>query len=361
MDERESAVAPNGPRPVPAAIGRYRITGELGRGAMGLVYKAEDPALGRKVAVKTIELAFAVEPAERSEFERRFFVEAQIAARLSHPGIVVCHDVGKDPDTGVLFMVLEYLEGTPLSDAVKPGGLLPSMQAVSIVAKVARALHHAHEHGVIHRDMKPANVMLLKSGEPKILDFGVAKLEGGQLTVAGQFFGSPLYMSPEQALANPVDARSDIFSLGSILYALLTSRHPFAANSVPVILTRVVRDDPPRPSKVVPELPEGLDYVVARALAKQPDDRYGSAEAMAEDLQDIAAGGEPRHRAGWTPTVAEHTMAGGDPIDDLQSLLEEAPVAEAPRSVEARRAPSPKPDTRRPPLPSRPPAAPHPG
>src|SRR5258708_4861720 len=211
MDERESAVAPNGPRPVPAAIGRYRITGELGRGAMGLVYKAEDPALGRKVAVKTIELAFAVEPAERSEFERRFFVEAQIAARLSHPGIVVCHDVGKDPDTGVLFMVLEYLEGTPLSDAVKPGGLLPSMQAVSIVAKVARALHHAHEHGVIHRDMKPANVMLLKSGEPKILDFGVAKLEGGQLTVAGQFFGSPLYMSPEQALANPVDARSDIF------------------------------------------------------------------------------------------------------------------------------------------------------
>lgn len=178
MDEREMPAGANGRRPLPAAIGRYRIIGELGRGAMGLVYKAEDPALGRRVAVKTIELAFAVEPAQRVEFERRFFAEAQIAARLSHPGIVICHDVGKDPETGVLFIVLEYLKGTPLSDAVMRDALLPSMQVVSIVAKVARALHHAHEHGVIHRDMKPANVMLLKSGEPKILDFGVAKLEG---------------------------------------------------------------------------------------------------------------------------------------------------------------------------------------
>lgn len=274
--------------------------------------------------------------------------------------------------------MLEYLKGTPLSDAVNGDALLPSMQVVSIVAKVARALHHAHEHGVIHRDMKPANVMLLKSGEPKILDFGVAKLEGGQLTVAGQFFGSPLYMSPEQALANPADARSDIFSLGSILYALLTGRHPFAADSVPVILTRVVRDDPPSPSKVVPGLPEGLDYVVARALAKQPDNRYGSAEAMAEDLEDVAAGRDPRHRAGWTPTVAERTMtsgsreripamaaakdaagaAGGDPLDELQSLIEDAPVPHAPRSAETYRgAASAKPQVRRAPFPSGAPAA----
>ena len=280
---------------------------------MGLVYAAEDTTLGRTVAIKTIELAFAVDPADRDVFERRFVAEARIAARLSHPGIVVCHDVGKDPETGVLYIVLEHLQGTSLADHVKPGGLLPPMQAVAITAKVARALHYAHAHGVVHRDMKPANVMLLPSGDPKILDFGVAKMEGGQLTAAGQFFGSPLYMSPEQAYGKLLDGRSDLFSLGSILYGLLTGHHPFAAESIPMILTRVIGEDPPRVSRVVPGLPESLDDVVARALAKDPADRYASGEQMAEDLEDVAAGRAPRHRAGWTQPVGSHTLAGDLP------------------------------------------------
>src|SRR5688572_12901608 len=181
MDQAQGKSPTHG-APRPAAIGRYRILGDLGRGAMGRVYEAEDTTLGRIVAVKTIDLAFAVEGDDRADFERRFLAEARIAARLSHPGIVVCHDVGKDPDTGVLYIVLEHLDGRPLSELVKPGSLLPPMQVVAIAARIARALHYAHAHGVVHRDMKPANVVLLKTGEPKILDFGVAKLEGGQLT-----------------------------------------------------------------------------------------------------------------------------------------------------------------------------------
>jgi serine/threonine-protein kinase len=317
-------------RPHPAAIGRYRILGELGRGAMGLVYKAEDTTLGRIVAVKTIELAFAVEPEQRAEFEARFMAEARIAARLSHPGIVVCHDVGKDAETGLLYIVLEHLEGSSLADSARPGSLLPTLQAVAIVAKIARALHYAHAHGVVHRDMKPANVIVLPPGDPKILDFGVAKLEGAQLTAAGQFFGSPLYMSPEQALARPVDARSDLFSLGSILYALLTGSHPFAAESIPIILTRIVGEDPPRPTRARPGLPESLDYVTARALAKSAGHRYASGQQMAEDLKDVAAGREPRHRATWVPDTGSHTMAGGAEDDPLAELVEEPPPGARP-------------------------------
>ena len=303
---------PHDPSATPSLIGRYEVRKELGRGTMGIVYDAYDPALGRQIALKTIELAFAVSPEERKAFEQRFFAEAKIAARLSHPGIVLVHDVGRDPETGTLFIALEYLPGRTLAEIVKGGGPLAWREALRILARLAEALHHAHGKGVIHRDVKPANIMVLPSGEPKILDFGIAKMETARLrlTTDGQFFGTPLYMSPELALGRPIDARSDLFSLGAVAYTLVTGQLAFGAENVPKMIKRVVQDDPSPPSLVVPGIPESVDYVVGRALAKAASGRYPDGQAMAEDIEDVLAGRPPRHRVrSVTTSPAEGTLA----------------------------------------------------
>jgi eukaryotic-like serine/threonine-protein kinase len=307
--------------------GRYIIGRELGRGSMGVVYEAEDTVLGRTVAVKTIELAFAAGEEVRKEFEQRFFTEARVAARLSHPGIVVCHDVGKDPASGKLFIVFEYLKGRTLADHVAEGPMA-WRDALDVVVKAARAIHHAHEHGVVHRDLKPANIMLLdaRAGTAsargktavKIMDFGVARLEslGPGLTGPGQSFGSPLYTSPEQALGEKSSARSDIFSLGSVLCTLLLGRPWFAAPSIPEIVARVAHADPPRVSSLRPEVPGPLDAVVAAALAKREGDRYATAADMADDLEDVLAGGTPRHARAVPPSSADARASAEDPLLD---------------------------------------------
>ncbi len=281
-------------------IGRYEILGELGRGMMGVVYEARDPALGRVIALKTINPTYVAAPADREEFERRFVAEARIAGRLSHPGIVVVHDVGRDEEDGLLFIAFERLSGAPLATAFGRANRLPWRDSLAITRQVAEALQHAHEHGVIHRDIKPANIMLLPSGQPKVMDFGIAKVEAAHLTAAGQFFGTPLYMSPEQALSQKVDARTDVFSLGAVAYALLTGRQAFEGESVVKILGRVVYHDPLPPTSLDPTLPPDVDYLLARALAKNPNDRYREARDLAADIEDILEGRPPRHRAGWT-------------------------------------------------------------
>src|SRR5262249_45721568 len=268
----------HGPEPT-LGEGRYIIRRELGRGTMGVVYEAEDTVLGRTVAVKTIELAFGAGEKARSEFEGRFFTEARVAARLSHPGIVVCHDFGKDPASGKLFIVFEYLKGRTLAERAAEGPMA-WRDAVEVVLQVARAIHHAHEHGVIHRDLKPANIMVLDPGTSsagvarakaavKIMDFGVARLEslGQRLTRTGESFGTPLYMSPEQALGHPSSARSDIFSLGSVLCTLVLGRPWFNAPSLPEIVARVINDDPPHLASLRADVPASLDPVVTMALA----------------------------------------------------------------------------------------------
>ncbi|HVR72433.1 MAG TPA: serine/threonine-protein kinase [Vicinamibacteria bacterium] len=317
----------------PARIGRYEIRGEFGRGMMGVVYEAHDPALGRTIALKTIRLALAPTDREREDFERRFLAEARIAARLAHPGIVVVHDVGRDAAQGMLYIALEHLQGRTLADRVAEGPL-EWRDALRLVGRVADALRYAHAQGVIHRDVKPANIMVLPSGEPKIMDFGIAKLEASNYTSPGQFFGTPLYMSPEQALGQPVDARTDLFSLGSVAYLLLAGRPPFEAPNVPGILTRVAYQHAKPLAEIGREIPADAEYVVARAMAKDPGDRYGDGRMMAEDVEDVLAGRPPRHRGGWTaPEAGEGTLvstAGMPPARPPAPVAAARPVRRRP-------------------------------
>jgi serine/threonine protein kinase len=295
-------------------LGRYQIQGEIGRGTMGVVYKALDPALGRTVALKTVHLAFSVAEADREVYEQRFMTEAKVAAALSHPGIVVVHDVGRDPESHTLYIALEYLRGDTLETLVSNGRQLDWHEALRLTGAVAEALDHAHSHGVVHRDVKPANIMVLPSGEPKIMDFGIAKVPTSELTGAGEFFGTPSYMSPEQAQGETVDKRSDIFSLGSVMYLLLTGARPFDGPNVPAIVLRVAHKDPAPPSSLAPQLPAAVDAVVARALAKDPASRYPDCRSLAEDIEDLRAGRPPGHLQGWiAPPPHEATLVASGP------------------------------------------------
>ncbi len=297
---------------IPKTLGRYELHEEIGRGMMGVVYRATDPELHRTVALKTVHLAWAITDEDRELFEHRFVTEARVAAGLSHPGIVVVHDVGRDVESGTVYIALEFLEGKTLGELTMGGKALEWRQAVRIVARVAEALHHAHEKGVVHRDVKPANVMVLPSGEPKIMDFGIAKVPATQLTAAGEFFGTPSYMSPEQAAADSVDGRSDLFSLGAVLYLLLTGQRAFDAQAVAAILARVASQDPPPPSQRTLDLPPDVDYVVRRSLAKNPAHRYPDCRGLAEDLNDILEGRPARHRADWAePPRVDGTLVSG--------------------------------------------------
>src|SRR5262245_3759369 len=275
---------------------------------MGVVYQAHDPALGREIALKVIRGALGAEDRERESYEQRFLTEARAAARLSHPGIVVVHDVGRDPGTGSLFMALELLRGRPLDSVLRDRTRLDWREALGIARRVAESLHHAHAQGIVHRDVKPANIMLLESGEPKVMDFGIAKVDTSQLTASGQFLGTPLYMSPEQALAHPVDARSDIFSLGAVLYEMLTGRPAFGGESATKILFQIMSREPEPPSLLVPGLPDGVDYLVARSLAKDASLRYPDAAALAGDIEDILGARPPRGRATWFPAAGGGTV-----------------------------------------------------
>ena len=256
---------------------------------MGVVYEATDPALGRTIALKAIDLAFALAPEEHEGFEKRFLTEARIAARLSHPNIVIIHDVGRDEPSRTLFMALEYLNGRTLADVIRHGPRLDWREALRITARLAEALDHAHGEGVIHRDIKPGNIMLPPTGQPKLMDFGIAKMESArvQITMAGQSLGTPLYMSPEQALGEPVDRRSDIFSLGSVAYSLLAGRPAFGAESVPTVVTLVAQGCPPPLRQFAPGLPPQVERVIARAMARNPSERYTGGKRMAEEIDGL--------------------------------------------------------------------------
>ena len=299
---------------MPETVGRYQLLRELGRGMMGVVYLAKDPDLGRDIALKVIQLPPGATVAERSSFEQRFFAEAQSAARLTHPGIVIVHDVGRDATSGALFMALQLLPGQTLDQVLKSKKRLEWPEALRITRRVAEALEHAHSEGVVHRDIKPANIMILPSGDPKIMDFGIAKIEAGRLTATGQFIGTPLYMSPEQAMARPVDGRSDIFSLGSVLYEMLVGVPAFDGESVTRILFQLMSTEPEPPSALLPSLSPAIDNILRRSLAKDVTLRYPNAQALANDITAIIGPGTDSGRvssagAGRGTEIAESPLA----------------------------------------------------
>ncbi|HEY6095322.1 MAG TPA: serine/threonine-protein kinase [Gallionellaceae bacterium] len=263
-------------------LGRYNIIGELGQGAMGTVYKAVDPLIDRVVAIKTINLSLALE--EKDEYEGRFYQEAKAAGRLSHPNIVTIYDVGKSGD--IAYIAMEFLQGRELRDILNDNQRLPVDQIIDIVAQVAMGLAYAHEHDIVHRDVKPSNIMVVRDGHVKITDFGIARMASASVrTQTGMVLGSPKYMSPEQVMGKLADRRSDIFSLGVMLYEMLTGQAPFNGENVNAIMYQTLNTVPPPPSTLRPGVPDMLNFIVAKALAKDLDDRYQNAKEFADDLR----------------------------------------------------------------------------
>ncbi|MCM2287629.1 MAG: serine/threonine protein kinase [Sulfuritalea sp.] len=264
-------------------IGRYEVLSLLGRGAMGVVYKAADPVLNRIVAVKTINLS--LDPDLRGEYEARFQQEAKAAGSLSHPAIVTIYDLGKTGD--LAYIAMEFLDGQELHDLISGEQRLPVKQATSIAAQVASGLSYAHQHGIVHRDIKPANIMVLKDGTAKITDFGIARMRVSEVkTQTGMRLGSPKYMSPEQVLGQRVDHRTDIFSLGVLLYEMLTGKAPFRGDSLEALMYQTVNIVPLPPSRINPDVPEMLDLILAKMLEKRLENRYQSAADLASDLRE---------------------------------------------------------------------------
>jgi serine/threonine protein kinase len=293
-------------------LGRYENLAELGKGAMGIVYKANDPLLSRTVAIKTIIMSS--DPQEMAEYEARFYQEAKAAGGLNHANIVTIYDIGKEGN--IVYMAMEYLEGEELKELMKPGHPVAVARAVEIAAQVAEGLAYAHQHGVVHRDVKPANIMILNNNGPaKITDFGIARMRTAEVrTQTGVVLGSPRYMSPEQVAGKRAEPRSDIFSLGVIFYEMLTGKQAFTGDDVTSVMYQILNVAPPPPSSVIPAVPQVLDFIVAKALSKTPEDRYQDAAELARDLH--AAAGEVAAHAS-RPAAATQPIA--QPKLDVES------------------------------------------
>jgi len=268
--------------PLPERFGRFRVISELGRGAMGVVYRAEDETLGRVVAVKTISLTGSSQQ-ERDIHEARFLQEARAAAALSHPAIITVYEMGREGDSA--FIAMELLEGRELRELIRDAALAPA-DSLRILADVADGLGFAHEKGVVHRDVKPGNIMVLPDGRVKIMDFGIARHREPMVkTQTGVLLGSPQYMAPEQIVGRPFDHRADLFALGLVLYEILTGVKPFAGEDIPELTFKVANMAATPPSHLAPDLPPVVDFIIARALKKKPDERYQSAADFGRDLR----------------------------------------------------------------------------
>ena len=279
-----------------AKAGRYEIVGELGRGAMGIVYKAVDPVIGRTVAVKTIRLSEEGTGLKRPELLARFQTEARAAGLLTHPNIVVVYDAGEED--GLYYITMELVEGKSLQALLDGGHSFPLPRTLRILDQTCSALQFAHERNVVHRDIKPANLMLTADDTVKITDFGTAKiLQFGSTQQTSHVMGTPSYMSPEQVKGRAVDGRSDIFSLGVMLYEMVTGEKPFPGQNITTVIYKIVNEDPVPPRQIDPSIHPGISAVVMRALAKEPEQRYQTCREMLEDLRNYraqgVAGGNP--------------------------------------------------------------------
>ena len=267
-------------------LGRYEVTKELGKGAMGIVYEGRDPTIGRVTAIKTIRFTEEYEEEEAERIKEQFFREAETAGMLSHPNIVTIYDAGEDHDLS--YIAMEYLDGYDLKEHARPDNLLPIRETIGYMADVAEALGYAHGKGVVHRDIKPANIMLCRGGMVKVTDFGIARAMASSKTKTGVVKGTPFYMSPEQITGKKVDGRTDIYSLGVVLYELLTGVQPFRADDLTALIYKITSEAPQTITELNPKVPKAVLQIVDKALTKDREKRYQKAEYMAQHLRIVA-------------------------------------------------------------------------
>ncbi|MCK4857158.1 MAG: protein kinase, partial [candidate division Zixibacteria bacterium] len=253
-------------------LGRYQITGTLGKGAMGLVYKGVDPAINRPVALKTIRLDFVSDPQEEAELRERLHREAQAAGKLSHPNIVTIYDVGSEGH--LQYIAMECLEGQTLEDLIKKKVKFNYKIIAQIIIQICNALEYAHDKGIVHRDIKPANVMVLKDYRVKVMDYGIARVDSSSMTKTGIAMGTPNYISPEQLKGLPTDRRADLFSLGIVMYEMLLGRRPFKGENITSLIYSIINVEPDKPSNVNPQIPLLFDHIIMKTLKKDPNERY---------------------------------------------------------------------------------------
>lgn len=304
---------------MPDKIGRYEIIKTIGQGAMGLVYKAKDPAIDRTVAIKTIREDSNLFAKDAEEVKKRFKREAQVAGRLSHPGIVTIYDVGGEG--GLFYIVMEYVEGDTLDKIIDLKHLPDVDKTIDLMLQVCDAIGYAHKNGIIHRDIKPANIMIVDKRYVKVMDFGIARIASSDMTQVGKIMGTPNYMSPEQVMGAKVDNRTDIFSMGVILYELLTGEKAFPGESITTVIYRILHEHPTPPKKLRLQLPSSLDYIVNKAMSKEIENRYQSMEEFAKDLRNYKSFEQPKELKVAKPEAeAEDTLS--------MSTMGNAPAAE---------------------------------
>ena len=300
-------------------IGRYQITGELGRGGMGVVYRAQDPAIGRTVAIKTIRLDTIADPAELRQLRDRLLREARSAGLLSHPSIVTIYDVGQE--SNMAYIAMEFVQGLTLEQLVREKGPLSGSQLIQVLRETAEALDHAHAQGIIHRDVKPANIMISDSGAVKITDFGVAKISSQNMTQADMILGTPSFMSPEQIEGRPIDGRSDQFALAVIAYELLTGERPFAGDTIPGLLYQIVKQEPISPHMLNATLREPVSRVLAQALDKNPDHRFLKCTAFVRALESALNESKGWHAMPKGASSSQETVAAPSPTANVAAAL----------------------------------------
>lgn len=292
-------------------IGRYRILGELGRGASGVVYRAQDPAIGRTIAIKTIRLSDITDDAERERLRERLFREAQSAGILSHPNIVTIYDIAEE--NGLAYIFMECVDGPSLERVLNNPDPIDGSIALSLLRQTAVALDYAHKKGIVHRDIKPANILIHEHTMAKITDFGVAKILSQQMTHSGVMMGTPNYMSPEQVQGHAVDGRTDQFSLAVIAYEVLTGEKPFVAEQLPSLLYRIVREDPVPPQRLNPSLGFQVEAVLKRALSKNAAERYSTCLEFVDALTSACHASSGWHPLPRSSAQSLPTMAGPVP------------------------------------------------
>jgi len=307
--------------PALSRIGRFYITRELGRGTVGCVYLGHDPVLGRDLAIKTYNPRLT--PVERNRYEHQFINEARASGLLSHPHIVTIYDASVE--NGETYIAMEYLRGRELNKLLDSGYRFPPDEVASVVWKLADALNHAHQRGVIHRDVKPANIFMVGDDQPKLVDFGIARSPNRvadknanpddpvTLLIGNRLLGTPNYMSPEQATGKPVDERTDIYSLGAVMYEMLVGRKPFHSESAEKLLQLIAYKAPPAPHELDARIPEALSGIVMKAMSKRPEKRYETAEKMALDLKRYLVRQRRARRRMKIPVEALSTGGRGMP------------------------------------------------